>query len=265
VLSDRGFHVFGSVRKAEDAASLTAEFGDACTPLVFDVTDEPAVRAAATHVEARLDGATLAGLINNAGIAVAGPLMHVPTADLRHQFDVNVIAQVVVTRAFLPALGATNPPREHPGRIVNMSSVGGRSAMPFIGPYASTKFALEGLSEALRRELMIYGIDVIVVAPGAIATPIWDKAAAIDVAPLDATDYGPALHRTKDVMVALGTNGLPAETVGDVVHRALTHPRPKVRYTIAPNPIQMWLRHHLPKRLVDRLIARRLGMTRLGA
>jgi NAD(P)-dependent dehydrogenase (short-subunit alcohol dehydrogenase family) len=264
VLAARGFHVFGSVRRDEDARSLVEEFGDGVSPLVFDVTDEPAVRRAAAEVGARLGDAVLAGLVNNAGIAVAGPLMHIAPDDLRRQFEVNTIAPIVVAQAFLPLLGARNPPPDRPGRIVNISSVSGRTAFPFVGPYSGSKFALEGLSEALRRELMLYGIDVIVVGPGTIATPIWDKARELDAGLFGQTDYLPALRVTREVLIDQGPHGLPADAVGEIVHRALTDPRPKVRYGIAPNPVQILLGRLLPKRLLDRIIARQLGLRKLG-
>jgi short-subunit dehydrogenase len=142
--------------------------------------------------------------------------------------------------------------------------VSGRTAFPFVGPYSGSKFALEGLSEALRRELMLYGIDVIVVGPGTIATPIWDKARELDAGLFEQTDYLPALRVTREVLIDQGPHGLPADAVGEIVHRALTDPRPKVRYGIAPNPVQILLGRLLPKRLLDRLIARQLGLRKLG-
>src|SRR3990167_5251172 len=195
VLAANGFHVFGSVRKTADGERLKAEFGDAFTPLLFDVTDEAAVRAGARQVQAALGGATLAGLVNNAGIAVAGPLLHLPVEDFRRQMEVNVTAMVTVTQAFAPLLGAENPPRKDPGRIVNISSVGGRTATPFMAPYCASKFAVEGLSESLRRELLPYGVDVIIVAPGAVATPIWSKAEEQDITPYANTVYAGPLAR----------------------------------------------------------------------
>ena len=200
VLIGRGFRVFGSVRKGADAERLKREFGANFMPLLFDVTDEAAVHRAARQVEAALDGETLAGLVNNAGIAKAGPLLHLPIEELREQLEINLVGQVIVTQAFAPLLGAEPGRKGAKGRIVMISSVGGTAANPFMGPYNASKFGIEGLSESLRRELMVHGIDVIIVAPGAIATPIWDKAEQIDTTRYANTAYAPSLDRIGAVL-----------------------------------------------------------------
>jgi NAD(P)-dependent dehydrogenase (short-subunit alcohol dehydrogenase family) len=261
VLVRDGFQVFGSVRKVSDGERLSKEFGERFTPLVFDVTDEAAVAAGAKQVATALASSTLFGLVNNAGIAVSGPLLHLAIDDFKQQFAVNLTGQLIVTQAFAPLLGAGRARQGSPGRIVMMSSIAGRNGLPFLGAYASSKFALEGMSESLRRELMLFGIDVIVVAPGAIATPIWDKAEALDVAPLASTPYGHALGIFKDYAVANGRKGLPPEAVGEAVKKALTVSRPKTRYTVTPDPIRTFLVNTLPKRIVDRIIARQLGFS----
>jgi NAD(P)-dependent dehydrogenase (short-subunit alcohol dehydrogenase family) len=260
VLIASGSRVFGSVRKQTDADRLSKEFGPDFTPLIFDVTDEAAVAAGARQVEAALGGETLFGLVNNAGIAVPGPLLYLGIDDFRHQLTVNVTGQVIVTKAFAPLLGVDRSRKGAPGRIVMISSVGGKNAMPFLGAYSASKFALEGLSESLRRELMPFGIDVIIVAPGTVATPIWDKANELDLAPFAATPYAAALKKLKDFMVANGRKGLPPEKLGEVVKAALTHSKPRTRYTVAPNPIQNLMANSLPKRMVDGFIARQLGL-----
>jgi NAD(P)-dependent dehydrogenase (short-subunit alcohol dehydrogenase family) len=260
VLAARGFHVFGSVRRAGDAEALQAKLGTAFTPLVFDVTDAAAVQAAATKVEAALAGETLAGLVNNAGIAVAGPLLYLPVDEFRQQLEVNLTGVVIATQAFAPLLGAGLPARRDPGRIVNISSVGGKTANPFMAPYNVSKFGLEGLSESLRRELLPFGVDVVVVAPGAVATPIWDKADQVDVSRYANTPYAAALERIRAYMLQLGRTGLPPERIGEVIHHALTAPKPKVRYTVAPDMFQIWMGEHLPKRMLDRIVGKRLGL-----
>jgi NAD(P)-dependent dehydrogenase (short-subunit alcohol dehydrogenase family) len=252
--------VFGSVRKAADAERLVAAFDDKVTPLIFDVTDEAAVRAAARQVEATLDGRPLAGLVNNAGIAVAGPLLHLPLDEWRKQLEVNLTGVVIATQAFAPLVGARKPAGGTPGRIVNIGSVGGRNANPFMAPYCTTKFGLEGLSESLRRELLPFGVDVIVVAPGAVATPIWDKADETDVAAYADTVYAPALERLRAYMLSIGKSGLPPERIGEAVHTALTAARPKVRYTVSPDPFQVFMTQVLPKRTLDRIVGKRLGL-----
>lgn len=265
VLIRRGFHVFGSVRKAQDGDRLAAEFGDAFTPLVFDVTDAPAAQAAAAQVEAALGGATLAGLVNNAGIAVSGPLLYLPVDEFRQQLEVNLTGVVIATQAFAPLLGARPPKVRDPGRIVNISSVGGRTANPFMAPYNASKFGLEGLSEALRRELLPFGVDVVVVAPGAVATPIWEKADEVDVSRYANTPYAAVLDRFRAYMLQIGRGGLPPEKIGEAIHHALTAPKPKVRYTVTADVFRIFMAEHLPKRMLDRAVGKQLGMLPEGS
>ncbi|MBL8530693.1 MAG: SDR family NAD(P)-dependent oxidoreductase [Hyphomonadaceae bacterium] len=256
-----GAHVFASVRKQDDADSLTQEFGAAVTPLLFDVVDEAAVRAGAARVAEALGPRRLFGLVNNAGIAVPGPLLHIESDELRRQMEVNLIGVHNATRAFAPLLGADRARKGKPGRIVMISSVGGERAMPFVGPYNASKFALEGYSESLRRELILYGIDVIVIGPGSIATPIWDKAEQNDLARFVETDYGPAAQRVADYMIAQGREGLPASDVGDLIWQVLTAPSPKTRYPILRKAMMdRTIPSLLPNRMLDRIIARRLGL-----
>jgi len=260
VLIAHGFRVFGSVRKIADAERLGAEFGDRFVPLLFAVTDQAAVKAAAAQVRAELAGEKLAGLVNNAGVAIAGPLLELPIEEFRHQIDVNLTGVVIATQAFTPLVGTDRTLTGDPGRIVNISSVGGKNAVPFLAPYAASKFALEGLSESLRRELLPFGIDVIIVAPGAVATPIWNKAEQIDVRPYLNTPYATALERMRAYMLTLGKQGLPPERIGEAVLHALTAAKPKVRTTVTPRPFEDFLARNLPKRVVDRMIGGRLGL-----
>jgi len=262
VLTASGFHVFGSVRRQADADRLSQEFGANVTPLIFDVTDQAAVAAGARLVESALGGATLFGLVNNAGIAVPGPLLYLKIDDFARQLAVNVTGQLAVTQAFAPLLGADIARAGPPGRIVMISSVGGKNALPFAGPYAASKFALEGLSEALRRELMLFGIDVVVIAPGSVATPIWDKAEAVDLAPFAATPYAAALKTMRSFMIALGRKGLPPERIGEAVKIALMTAKPNTRYTVAPDRMWRLVTAVMPKRAMDRFMARRLGLSR---
>ncbi len=260
----RGLRVFGSVRKDADGERVKAELGPNYTPLLFDVTDEAAIGRAAAEVRAALGGETLAGLVNNAGIAVAGPLLHLPIDDFRNQLEVNVTGQLLVTRAFAPLLGQDRSLTGQPGRIVMISSVSGLSGAPFVGAYAASKFALEGLSESLRRELLLYGIDVIVIGPGAIATPIWDKADQVDTAPYDGTDYAEPLKAVKTYMVDLGRRGLIPQKVGVTIADALTKPNRKVRYPVVPSKIEDFMMRILPRRMLDRIVGKRLGLLPKG-
>lgn len=258
-----GAHVFASVRKEADAESLKQAFGEAVTPLLFDVADEAAVRAGAAKVAAALGARRLFGLVNNAGVAVPGPLLHLDTEELRRQFEVNLFGVHNVTRAFADLLGADPQRTGKSGRIVMISSVGGQNGAPFVGPYAASKFALEGYSQSLRRELMLYGIDVIVIGPGAIATPIWDKAEQGDLKRFENTPYAPMLKGVAEYMVAQGRQGLPASEVGDLIWRCLTHPKPMTRYSILRRPfMDRTLPRLMNPRAVDRIIAKRLGFPR---
>jgi len=259
VLTEDGWRVFAAVRRTEDAERLTAAFGDAVRPLILDVTDSKGVAAAASEVDAALGGKTLAGLVNNAGIAVAGPLLHLKIEAFERQLAVNLTGPLIVTQAFAPLLGADRSRSGPPGRIVMMSSVGGLSAPPFVGAYSASKFGLEGLSESLRRELMLYGIDVVIINPGVVATPIWSKSGRVN-ADFAGTPYAAAVAKVKATMLAMGKAGLPPERIGEAVRTALSAQRPKVRYIVTPTPLQDFFARNLPKRLVDRLMADRLGL-----
>ncbi len=169
--ASHGYQVFGSVRKQEDAKRLKAELGSNFMPLFFDVTDSKALRHAAQQVQSIVGNRGLTGLINNAGIATSGPLIHQPLDEIRWQFEVNVIGLIAVTQAFLPLLKARRSPASKTSRIINISSVGGKIASPFIGAYAGSKYAIEGMSHSLRRELQLHDIDVIIIGPGAVKTP----------------------------------------------------------------------------------------------
>jgi NAD(P)-dependent dehydrogenase (short-subunit alcohol dehydrogenase family) len=260
VLVESGFRVFGSVRKQEDADRLARELGENFRPLIFDVTDEAAVAAAAKQVDAALRGETLFGLVNNAGITLPGPLLYQRIEDFKQQIAVNLTGPLIVTQAFAPLLGIDRARKGAPGRIVMISSVGGKNASPFLGAYNASKFALEGMSESLRRELIPFGIDVIVVAPGTVATSKWDRPDAVNVAAFADTPYAHALARLKVHMITNGRRGLPPEQLGETVKTALTAARPKARYTITPDPIETLVANALPKRMVDHIIAGRLGL-----
>jgi NAD(P)-dependent dehydrogenase (short-subunit alcohol dehydrogenase family) len=228
--------------------------------LIFDVTDEPAVQAAAQHVREQLHGETLFGLVNNAGIAVPAPLIHQGTDDFRHQLEVNLVSVLIVTKAFVPLLGTDRSLHGNPGRVINISSVGGKVGAPFLGAYAAAKHGLEGFSESLRRELMLYGIDVVIIGPGSIATPIWDKAEQVDADLYAHTEYLEAARRVQKFMVDDGRKGYPPEKVGEVVWHALNTRNPRVRYSVIPgSSIRRIIQMLLPKRMVDNIIARNLG------
>ena len=263
-LIGRGYRVFGSVRKQADADRLKGEFGTNFTPLLFDVTDEAAVLAAARQVREALGGETLAGLVNNAGVAVAGPVLELSADDFRRQMDINVIGPVIATQAFGPLLGADPSLKGPKGRIVMISSVAGKNGNPLSAPYCASKHAIEGLSESLRRELMLFGVDVIIVAPGAVKTPIWSKAEQFDLSVYQNSPYLPALNKLMAFMMKLGETGLPAERIAEIVFEGLTAASPKVRYQITPDRMRHLIGAVLPKRTLDRIIAKRLGLLPQG-
>src|SRR5713226_10439225 len=260
LLLDRSFRVFGSVRKAADAERLQSEFGANFIPLMFDVTDEAAVLAAAREVRAALNGETLFGLVNNAGIAVAGPVLELAADEFRRQMEVNGIGPIISTQAFGPMLGSDPSLKGPKGRIVMISSVAGKNGNPLMSAYSASKHAVEGLSESLRREMMLFGIDVIIVAPGAVKTPIWAKAAEVDISAYRNSPFFPALERIRKFMMQLGEAGLPPEKIAEAIADALTLASPKVRYQITPDPMRHLITAILPKRTVDKIIAKRLGL-----
>ena len=258
-----GFRVFGSVRKEADAAALTRDLGESFVPLVFDVTDEAGISRAAAQVREELKGEKLAGLVNNAGIAVSGPLIDLDADEFRKQMEVNVTGPFLVTQAFAPLLGTDRALKGEPGRIVNISSVAGIRAMPFLGPYAASKFALEGFSEALRRELMMFGIDVVVIGPGPVKTAIWDKAEEIDISRYANSPYLPILENFQKVFVGQGREGLPAEKLGELIMKALTTPNPRVRYSAVKGRLaEKLVMNFASRRALDRIIAGMLGLKR---
>ena len=260
LLVDRGYRVFGSVRKQADADRLKREFGANFTPLLFDVTDEAAVLAAGREVRAALNGETLFGLVNNAGIAVAGPVLELAADEFRRQMDVNVIGPIIATQAFGPLLGSDPSLKGPRGRIVMISSVAGKNGNPLTAAYAASKHAIEGLSESLRREMMLFGIDVIIIAPGPVKTPIWSKGEEVDISAYRNSPFFPALQRIRKFMQHLGEIGLPPEKIAERIADALTPASPRVRYQITPDPMRHLMNAVLPKRMVDKIIAKRLGL-----
>ena len=248
---------------AKIAGRLQREFGDMFVPLLFDVTVESAVRAEAARVGQLLGSETLDGLVNNAGVEIAGPLAYLTTELFRYQLEVNLIGPFVVTNAFLPLLG-TDPARKgNPGRIVNISSTSGRIAGPFTGAYAASKFGLEGYSDSLRRELILFGIDVIVIRPGAIVTPIWQKSDTGLIERFGETPFKEALARFEQYAANEGANGFPAAVIGNTVCHALTTRNPKVRYAVVPNRLTNWIIPQLiPMRTLDKLVAQFMGIRR---
>ncbi len=263
VFTREGARVFGTVRNAADGERLRAELGPRFIPLICDVTDHVSVRGAADVVAAQLGDANLDGLINNAAIALSGPLQHQPLDEFERHFAVNVTGLLAVTQAFLPLLGAGPHAAHPPGKIINISSVGGRLASPFIGAYAASKHAVEGLSDSLRRELQLYGIPVVVVQPGAVRTAIWGKQAPDLDGPYAHTDYAEPLARFDAYFRGFERGGYTPEVFGQFLWQVFTSPRPRPRYTFVPNRLTNWtIPRLLPDRWVDRLLGRTFGLIR---
>lgn len=257
-LCQRGYRVFGSVRRAEQGEALRGELGTRFQPLLFDVTDEAAVRRAADQVREALAGSGLFGLVNNAGLCDPGPLSVQPAEIVRRHLEVNVMGVVHAVQAFLPLLRRPKDASDRPGRIINISSVSGRIAFPFVGAYAASKHALEALSDSLRRELLIYGIDVVVIEPGAIDTPIWDKAVHVQTA-YEGSDYATLLKSFNPMENRRGA--LPTSAVTQRIALALEAKRPRTRYAIPDQPIKFWhIPRMLPDRWLDRIIDRSLNL-----
>jgi len=256
----KGIRVFGSVRKPADAERLVRECGSLFHPLMFDVTDQQSVREAALIVRDKLQGQTLNGLINNAGMAVIGDLLNMPIEKFEKQLNTNLIGQLIVTQAFVPLLGADQTLKGKPGKIINISSVSGKHGFPFMGAYCTSKHGVEGLSETLRRELMIYGIDVIIVGPGIVKTPIWNKVGEQTLANKPSI-YSAAEKASRQYAVQAEKNGLPVEKIAELLLKILQDPHPAVRYAPVPNKLFNWtLLNLIPKRLVDWVIAKKIGL-----
>lgn len=257
-LARSGFHVWATVRRAEDAERLRAQHGSRVEPLQLDITDDDAVLEAGARVRA---AGPLHGLVNNAGVALPGPLEFVPLDSARRQLEVNLVAQLAVTQAMLPALREARVTNED-ARIVMIGSVGGRMAGPMIGTYHASKFGLVGLTDALRAELAPSGIRVIMIEPGAIATPIFAKAAGSatelrTALPPSAHDYYATQY---EVALDMGTRnaqqGLPPEQAARIVVRALTARNPRPRQGIGKDSKTAGaLVRLLPHRAIYRLAA----------
>lgn len=262
VMVARGWRVFGSVRKAEDGERLKTELGENFTPVEFDVTDEAAVERGAAEVRKALDGKKLGGLVNNAGIAVGGPLLSMPLDDFRKQLEVNLTGVVACVKAFGPLLGVDRSLAGEPGRIVNVGSVGGTNAFPLMAPYHVSKFGLEGLTDSMRRELMPFGVDASLVAAGNVATPIWSKADrekyGSDVRP----EYVEPIDAMFEQFEKMAEKGLTPEYIGERICEQLTKKRPAARVLATPAPLTYLAMKYLPKRMVDGIVAKRLGLTK---
>ena len=255
-LARDGFDVLAGVRKEADGDAVRALDPDRITPLLLDVTDSGAIAALPERV-----GPRLAGLVNNAGLAHPGPLEFIDMDDVRYDLEVMLMAPLAITQALIPALRAAR------GRVVMMGSIGGRSALPFLSPYNAAKFAMEGVSSGLRMELAPVGVQVALVEPGAVSTPIWTKGAAAGDALQDAMPdegqrlYGRRIDRMRKAGEKSDRRGIAPEEVAEAVLHALTSPKPKTRYLVGVDAkVQAALRAVLPDRAFERVISKAAGI-----
>jgi len=261
----RGMTVFAGVRDPRAGEALAAKSGPSLIPLTLDVTDEPSIMRSVEIVRGVVGEAGLGGLVNNAGIAIGSPLEVIPLSQLRKQLEVNVIGQIAVTQAFLPLL------RRGRGRIVNMGSIAGRGTIPLLGPYSASKHALEALTDALRMELQPWGIQVSIIEPGAIATPIWEKsdkaAGDLEASACEGAKalYGEAVIRIREAVAQSARRAIPPYAVVQAVHHALVASRPNTRYLVGRDAtVRAWMVKWLPDRVQDRLLAWILKYPREG-
>jgi NAD(P)-dependent dehydrogenase (short-subunit alcohol dehydrogenase family) len=258
-LDSSGWRVFAGVRKEDDAESLRAEGSERLMPLILDVTDAEQIAAAAERIEAEVEDG-LDGLVNNAGVAIPGPLETIPLEDFRRQLEVNLVAYVAVTQALLPQI------RRAGGRVVFISSIGGRIAFPFAGPYHAAKFGTEAIGDVFRQELRPWGLRVAIVEPGSIDTPIWDRGRreAEEVeerSPQTNLLYGNAIDKFRDAIKATAERGIPPEKVAKAIAQALESERPKTRYLVGLDAkLQARVKPLIPTPVFDRIVARALGI-----
>ncbi len=257
-LADRGFHVFAGVRKEADGTALESQRPGQISSLLVDVTNAEQIAAAAERVTEEAGECGLAGLLNNAGISINGPLEFLPIEDLRQQLEVNVVGQIAVTQAFLPLI------RKAQGRIVTVGSIAGRMSMAMGGPYSASKFAMEALTDTLRMELRSWGIEVVIIEPGAIRTPIWEKSLAaaeegIAKLPQQTREYyGALIKKAKKAALLSAGKALPVDEVSRVVEHAFCSSRPRTRYIVGRDAKIQRLLTYLPDRWRDRLILKYL-------
>lgn len=259
-LDKLGFQVFAGVRKDIDAQSLKRKASKRLSPIFLDVTNADSIASATKIVKDAVGAAGLCGLVNNAGIVVAAPLEFLPLAEFRRQMEVSVIGHVAVTQALMPLL------RIAQGRIVNMGSVGGRMSAPLLGPYHASKFALTAITDSLRMELQPWGIRVVLIEPGPVVTPIWEKALTEadkmrqNLPPEADALYGRAMKITEKTAALMSQSGISPDVVARAVVHALTTGKPKPRYLVGQFARVQALLNLLPTPVRDRLTLKIMGL-----
>lgn len=257
-LVQKGYFVFGSVRKQEDIDRLEKEFPDNFKGLLFDVRHKKSIGEAKQEVEKILNGRSMTALVNNAGLSIPGPMSMIPDDDFAIQLEVNVIGVRNVTNAFLPFLGMDLEFKGKPGKIINISSLSGIFNSPFSGSYCVSKHALESLGEIYRRELMMFGIDVISIQPGPIKSDIWEKNLGL-MNRYKGTAYDHYAEVADKIISHAEKHALPTETISRLIYKIIQNERPKVSYMVTKNKLLMHLAKRLPARMLDKLIWKRLN------
>ncbi len=258
---EQGYKVFGSVRNNNDAERISNDLGTNFIPLIFDVTDETAVKESVKVVENHIGDQKLSGLINNAGLGVMGTIQSLTAEQFKYQFDVNVLGVFHCCQAYLDLLGADKNRKGDPGKIINISSISGEIGMPFMSAYNMSKFGLEGFSEGIRRELLMYGIDVVVIAPGPIKTPIWKKINQKDeVKRYDNSDFRESLARAMKMTDKMEQIGFEPIVIAERALSIIESKKNNTRYRIDPTRMQNILLQLFPKRIADRMIAKRMNI-----
>ena len=258
---EQGYKVFGSVRNNNDAERISNELGNNFIPLIFDVTDETAVKESVKVVENHIGDQKLSGLINNAGLGVMGTIQSLTAEQFKYQFDVNVLGVFHCCQAYLDLLGADKNRKGDPGKIINISSISGEIGMPFMSAYNMSKFGLEGFSEGIRRELLMYGIDVVVIAPGPIKTPIWKKINQKDeFKRYDNSDFRESLARAMKMTDKMEQVGFEPIVIAERALSVIENKKNNTRYRIDPTRMQNILLQLFPKRMADRMIAKRMNI-----
>lgn len=257
-LTGKGYYVIGSVRKPEDLERLEKEFPDHFKGVLFDVRDKASIAEAKQEVEGLLNGRSLTALVNNAGLSIPGPISMIPDDDFRIQMEVNLFGVRNVTNAFLPFLGMDLDFKGVPGKIINISSLSGIFNSPFSGSYCVSKHALESLGEIYRRELMMFGIDVISIQPGPIKSEIWDKNLGL-MNQYKGTVYDQYAEMADKIISTAEKEALPTETISRLIYKIITTNKPKVSYMVSKNKLLMHLAKRMPARMLDKLIWKRLN------
>ena len=263
-LLENKFYVIGSVRKEEDAKFLKEKYGKNFDYVIFDVREQNTIKKSKSKVISILEknNSYLCSIINNSVIAIGGPVQYLDIEIFKKQFDVNYFGLISVTKIFLDLLIQSNTyPLKN--KIINIGSISGKRSYPFVAPYTSSKFALEGFTDSLRRELLIHNIDVVLIQPGPIKTAIWNKVPNIEDNPFLKTEYGESIRKFAKVYIEMGNKGLNPDIIGNRALKILQTNKPKTRYVITPNKLMNYLiPGFLPDRWVDKIIGKIFNLSK---